>query len=180
MTMMGLTARGLEKAEIARAYALVQFVSPDASYESWCRFAQELLEPLDRGQSGILTVQDSRDVILGILHYKKCPRLSQRTTMLGLDPVTCGASTRHQIAVMLALLSGLEHLAMAVGCSSLACQLPRHLDSGTRRLLQERLKTIGYGCQETSFMKSLGSDAATPPAPDSAISQAPNNQTKRH
>lgn len=162
MSMTGLNARALKSTEIARAFALVQFVSPQTSFASWRRLAEKLLAPVDRGQSGILTVQDSRGVLLGILHYRKCPRLPHRATMLGLDPLICGASARHQIAIMQALLRALEHLAAQAGCDSLASQLPGHLDGATRQALRESLRNAGYGYEERSFVKPLVPSAMAP------------------
>jgi hypothetical protein len=95
-----------------------------------------------------------------MLQYNKCLRLPYHTTMLGLDPVVCGASARHPMAIMQALLHALEGRARRSGCNSLASQLPRHLDGKVRARLRENLQSRGYGYEERSFVKRLDSSLA--------------------
>ena len=176
--LIELTARGLESGDLPRAFALVQFVAPQASFGSWCRSAERLLQPGDRGESGILAVQDSRGVILGILRYRKVIRLPHHATMLGLDPVVCGASARHRIAVMHALLRALERLALQAGCNALASPLPRHLDSATRQSLREFFRSMGYGYGVRALVKPLMASATAPAAAEPAGLERSQSDTK--
>ena len=153
--MAQLTTSRLTPKEIAEAFALVQLASPRASFSNWRAYANGVLRIGGQGARGFLVARDQHRIILGILHYEVRHYLRQGRLMQASEILTCGASARHRLSVILALIRGLEALAQREYCACLITQVPQAADAETLKHLSTLLRASGHQRKNLGYLKQL-------------------------
>jgi hypothetical protein len=154
-----LTTSRLTPEEISEAFALVQLAAPTASFSRWQAYADGVLGSAGKGSGGFLVTRDRRGIILGILHFEVRHDLQQGRLMQAFDILTCGASARHRLSVILALIRSLEALAQREYCACLITQVPQSADSAS---LSTLLRASGHRKENSGYLKQL-SGSTNPP-----------------
>jgi hypothetical protein len=102
--------------QIDYAFPLIRTVCPDATLESWRRFAECRLSP-DSGQgSGILIVRNEQDCIVGVAAYHVTCDLLHGPVLFA-DPF-CALDIVDQSSAARALERGIEKIARRHGCTA--------------------------------------------------------------
>ena len=153
--MAQLTTSRLTPKEIAEAFALVQLASPRASFSNWRAYANGVLRIGGQGARGFLVARDQHRIILGILHYEVRHYLRQERLMQASEILTCGASARHRLSVILALIRGLETLAQREFCACLVTQVPQSADAEILEHLSTLLRASGHQRKNHGYLKQL-------------------------
>jgi hypothetical protein len=159
--MAQLTTSRLTPKEISEAFALVQLASPTASFSHWRAYANGVLrnggELRNGGQGarGFLVARDQHRIILGILHFEVRHYLQQGRLMRASNILTCGASARHRLSVILALIRGLEALAQREFCACLVTQVPQSADAEILKHLSTLLRASGHQRKNFGYLKQL-------------------------
>jgi hypothetical protein len=153
--MAQLTTSRLTPKEIAEAFALVQLASPRASFSNWRAYTNGVLRIGGQGARGFLVARDQHRIILGILHYEVRHYLRQGRLMQASEILTCGASARHRLSVILALIRGLETLAQREFCACLVTQVPQSADAEILEHLSTLLRASGHQRKNHGYLKQL-------------------------
>ena len=153
--MLSLRLEPLTPEKIARAYALVQLVAADVSLAAWRKFAGQRISGMSPSLSGIHTVQDRRGNILGLASYAAADDLNDVRTLTVDHLVVIGTTERQGDAVLSALLSAMETIAISCGCGTIQFKLAASgsatLDHHARWLLE----TAGHSERYVLLAKAL-------------------------
>jgi hypothetical protein len=130
--------------KVAQAFTLVELVVPDISRGTWRKFARGRISQASSLSGGILTVQDSQGIIVGLASYiiEKDVNVGQILRIDQLVSVAIIAQQRN--LVMATLLDAMEDIATNHRCSAIRFRLgpfgPAIRDREAHRLLE----TFGF------------------------------------
>lgn len=111
----------LSSEEVDRAYPLVQALLPQASIEAWRRFAEARLGDPARQGTGILTVYNEQQCIVGIGAFMLSQDLMHGPILFA--DQFCALDIMDQPTVARALMRAIERLAEQHGCSAILTNL---------------------------------------------------------
>lgn len=148
--MRRFSAGPLREADIARAYALIQVMTPEIGLAAWRRFAL----PLVRGKAarkGIVALHGDRQYLCGLFVWRIDQDLRHGRTLvvdyaIGLDMVS-------QDAVTMALVDAIEDAARRLKCGA----VHSHVGSA-RGPVPDRMSRTGYQTEGVVLCKRLPCD----------------------
>ncbi len=121
MNVRKLNVSLLARDEVDQAFALVQAILPDASIEGWRRFAENRLSDEERFRTGILSVKNEQNCIVGIGAYMLAQDLLNGQILFA-DHI-CAMDVADQPGVARALLRGIERIAEQNDCTAIHATL---------------------------------------------------------
>ncbi len=107
----------LDPKDVDRAYPLVQAILPDASIDAWRGFAQARISEETADKTGILSVRNEQDCIVGIGAYMLAQDLLSGPILFA--DYVCALDITDQSSVARALLRAIERVAEQQGCSAI-------------------------------------------------------------
>lgn len=149
--MRDLTLIPLQHDKIRPAFPLIRTVRPSLTFEDWVAYAERYMDDGSQ-RSGIVTLQDSGGLILGIFVYRVADNPGHGPTLMVEDFVALDIVTPHQVAERLA--TEMERLARQLGCAAvhtaLACG-----DGMNAQFLLDKLHELGHCLESFRLCKPL-------------------------
>lgn len=144
--MVGICGRSclrlqrLTSDKVGQAFVLVELVAPDISRGAWSRFAQGRISQASSLSGGILTVQDSQGIIVGLASYIIDKDVNDGQILKIDQFVSIAIIAQQTNAVMATLFDAMEDIAIKHRCSAvrfrLGCFGSAILDQHAHRLLE--------------------------------------------
>lgn len=153
--MRRLTVAPLSPAKIDQCFALVRLGSPHVKPELWQTYAMDYLAESRAGNAGILSVEEDRGYLLGVLVYEVGPDLHHGITMIAKDCFVYDCLERGKREIALSLIAGLEELANQQRCTSLHLRLPVSRADPVDHWLAGLLQSSGHSIVAVQYCKQL-------------------------
>jgi hypothetical protein len=141
--------------KVDRAYGLVRLVTAQISLETWRGFATSLISPSDTPESGILTIEDERGYILGLVGYVVDRDLEHGRTLLAKNFFALDGLDTKKKEVAYALIEALEDLARDKGCRAIRTIVHEPEAALRDAWIIEVLKGCGHHTEARRFIKAV-------------------------
>jgi hypothetical protein len=150
--MRQLTIHHLTRAELAKAYTLVQAAVPGVTFHSWRAHAGALTSDCADRRQGLLGAEDPRGLLAGIASYQVQSSLLNGLVLLVTDFIALDLVRREEVAQ--ALTRGLEHEAQRHACSAIHFSLTS-TNAAPPAWLSDFLATEGHHFDGPRYCKPL-------------------------
>jgi len=148
----------LNPEKIDQAYGLVRSAAPQISLESWRDFAKSVISPSEAPESGILTVEDEREIILGLVGYVIDRDLEYGQTLMAKNFIALDGMESRKKEVAFALIKAMEDLARDRRCRAIRTIVHEPEAALRDAWIIEVLKHNGHHTEARKFIKAV--DAA--------------------
>lgn len=153
--MKALRVCRLNSDNVALAYPLIRLQFPGLSFEDWQDFALDRINRRGREESGILTVEEPRGYVLGLLVYRIGRSLAQGRTLVVEDVIALDIFRSGTEAVASTLIENIERVAQDQCCNAIRVEpLSRH-DGVNGNLLLQLLAGRGFQIEPSHISKSF-------------------------
>jgi hypothetical protein len=150
--MRELRLTSLQRTQIAQAFPLVQAIRPDLSLDDWHSYARRFPAGPEFGRSGIATLQDSTDLILGMFAYRTGREPDHGPTLLVDHFVALDLISPASVAEQLA--DGMEAIARRFDCRAVHTAVDC-AESVRGHHLIDLLRDLGHRLERFQLCKPL-------------------------
>jgi hypothetical protein len=147
--------QALNSEKIDQAYALVQLEAPEISLESWRDFAMSLISPSEAPESGILTVDDERGYLLGLVGYVIDRDLVHGRTLMAKNFIALDGTEGRRKEVAFTLIRAMEDLAHDKRCGAIRTIVHEPESVLRDAWIIEVLKHSGHHTEARRFIKAV-------------------------
>ena len=153
-----MKAQALSSEKIDQAYGLVRLAAPQISLEAWRDFAKSVISPSVTPESGILTVEDERECIMGLVGYVIDRDLEHGRTLMAKNFIAFNGVERKRREVAFELIKAMEDLARDKRCGAIRTIVHEPEAALRDAWIIEVLKHNGHHTEARRFIKAV--DAA--------------------
>lgn len=143
--------------KIDQAYGLVRLAAPQISLEAWRDFANSLISPSEAPESGIVTVEDARGYIRGLVGYAIDRDLEHGRTLMAKNFIALDGTRQAREKVAFTLIRALEALARDTGCRAIRTIVHEPQAALRDAWIIEVLKGAGHHTEARRFIKAVES-----------------------
>ena len=150
-----MKTHALNSEKIDQAYGLVRLAAPQISLEAWRDFARSVISPSEAPESGILTVEDERECILGLVGYVVDRDLEYGQTLMAKNFIAFDGTENWQKDVAFALIRPMEDLARDKQCGAIRTIVHEPEAALRDAWIIEVLKHTGHHTEARRFIKAV-------------------------
>jgi GNAT superfamily N-acetyltransferase len=122
--MPWVTVAKLEKADVQRAFPLMQLQRKDLTLTQWASYAHGIIDQNENDEGGFLVARDRLGVILGVLQYQAFGTRQDARRLTVSNLIAHGHFQKQRRRIALALIQALDDTAHRLGCRQVRIELP--------------------------------------------------------
>ena len=145
----------LKAEKIDQAHALVRLAAPQISLAAWRDFAGSLLAPAVAPESGILTIEDDKGYIIGLVGYVIDHDLEYGQTLVAKNFIALNGMESRKKEVGFAIIAALEDLARDKDCGAIRTIIHEPEAALRDAWIIEVLKYCGHHTEARRFIKAV-------------------------
>jgi len=150
-----MKTQSLKLEKVDQAYGLVRLVAPQVSLEAWRDFARGLISPSEAPESGVLTVEDARGYILGLVGYVVDHDLEYGETLMAKNLIALDGTSSRKREIAFALIKAIEDLARDKRCGAIRTIVHEPEAALRDAWIIEVLKYNGHHTEARRFIKAV-------------------------
>ena len=147
----------LKAGKTDQAYGLVRLAAPQISLEAWRDFAHSLISPSETPGSGVLTVEDARGFVHGLVGYVIDHDLEHGQTLMAKNFIALSSTEKGKKKIAFMLIRAMEELARDTGCKAIRTIVHEPEAALRDAWIIEILKGAGHHTEARRFIKAVDS-----------------------